>query len=150
MSKDDSLRDLIERVEGTLCAASRKDLLRLADLLRSLPATAHPAIAARVLAEGLMLPKGLNARILSWSAKIIQWRKKVGAYAAYGILLANPKGMPVATETFEQTLHWLVYGRDASNAASAGGFNQAELDKLCRVYDLACSASLRAHMGTGG
>jgi hypothetical protein len=124
-------------LEGALSAKDRGDLIRLADALHDLPSTAHPAIAARVLAEGLMLPKGLNARIVTWSAKLICWRRKIDRYSAYAILFVSPRGMAVATETFEQTVHWLVYGRDTSMKGSMGGFNQAELDKLCRMHDLA-------------
>lgn len=134
-------------IEGTLSAKDRGDLIRLADALNELPATAHPAIASRVLAEGLMLPKGLNARILSWSAKIIQWRRKVDAYTAYATLFSAPRGLPIATDTFDQTVKWLVYGRDTTMRGSMGGFNQVELDKLCRMHDLA--AALPSHQGAG-
>ncbi len=123
-------------IEGTLSAKDRGDLLRLADALNELPPSAHPGIAARVLAEGMMLPKGIAARLMSWAVKVIQWRRKIDAYDAYSLVLVDPRCWQIATDTFDQTVKWLVYGRDTSMKGSMGGFNQDELDKLCRMYDL--------------
>lgn len=124
-------------IEHTLNAKDCGDLILLANALNGLPATAHPAIAARVLAEGLMLPKGIGARVMTLASKIVQWRRKVDAYTAYATLLCTTHGRSIATDTFDQTVKWIVYGRDTSTKGSAGGFNQTEVDKLCRMHNLA-------------
>jgi len=121
-------------------AVSRRQISAFAKELLALPNTAHPAMAARILAEGLMTPRGFGAWVLTISAKLIHWRRGGDLYSAYAALLCQPKGWEVATDTVRQTVDWMLNGRDATNAASVGGFNQPEIDKLFCVYALVTDA----------
>lgn len=110
-------------------ATDRMSMRLLAMRLKAAPAAARPALVARIVTEGLMVPP--------WWARLVvrigSWRNKVDAYTTWARVCGQlPR---VADDLIEQTAAWIVSGRDASGVG-VGGFNQREVDKLALMLDL--------------
>jgi hypothetical protein len=113
---------------------SRTDLEALRSALSAIDAQGPKAgIVAFLIATELMLPRGLAMKTLRLVA-----RAKSAGDGGFGPLtqaLSRPFAAPLVDDVMKQALHWLVEGRDASDPASAGGWNSDELRKLTTYLD---------------
>jgi len=105
-------------------AKVKADTVRLSRDLLNLPKATRPALVARIMAEGLMLPTQWRVKIPIW---MLQKRHRTDLYGAWTQLLA--RAPQIADDSLEQTAVWAVSGKDASGEG-VGGFNQVEMDKL--------------------
>lgn len=105
-------------------ARSRSDMRDLSKLLLSAPRKARPAMAANIMAEGLMLPRQWWVRLPIWFAKKTQGIDDFEAWAR--VCVRAPQ---VADDLIEQAADWMVNGKDAYGEGVAG-FCQREVDAI--------------------
>lgn len=108
-------------------ARDRDGVRRLAFDLMNLPRAARPAVAARLMAERIMLPTQQWVRFGVWLAKK---RHGFDDYDAWAHIMSR---MPrVADELFEQAAEWIVNGKDAGGFG-IGGLDQREVNAVATM-----------------
>ena len=122
---------------------SAADLKVFAARLDSMTVEQKIMLTGYVLAAGLMLPKGLFAKVIWFLTKLgskIHNRRPQLQYT--GILRHSSKGGEIAKDTILQTREWMLKGNDQTDPRSAGGFNREELAKLVRAAETIRSGQL--------
>lgn len=111
----------------TYNARSRADMRDLAKALALIPKAARPGVAANLIADGLMIPRQWWLRAIMW---LVKKRHGYDTFEAWAhVCLKAPE---IADELLEQTIDWIVSGKDA-DGEGVGGFNQREADALARM-----------------
>jgi hypothetical protein len=106
-------------------ATSKSDVAALAAEVRAVPDRHAPAFAAAIVEYGMMIPQQSWVRII---IRIGMWRNRCGAGRVW--LSVYTRKPEMARELIEQTADWIIHGKDRTDPHSAGGFNQAEVDKM--------------------
>jgi hypothetical protein len=108
-------------------ASSSEDLKQIAISLKLLrPSAARAALLSVVYSRGLMIaPWWLRGLI-----KLVCWRHRIEPVQAWAMSLANDHKGKMADAMMDGLIEHVVNGKDKTNPASAGGFNQEELDQL--------------------
>lgn len=115
------------------------DLASLQDMVRrfyALDLTFRPAIVARVLAEGLMVPRGWQAKWVSFIIWVRMKLRRQDKYTATAECMLHPAFSDVLHDTFDQTMDWIISGTDQSDIRSVGGFNQGEVNSLSLLLQI--------------
>lgn len=108
------------------------DYTRKADLIRIKEAvdTASPSAKARVIAfcnvAGLMTPRGFYMKLLMSIVNLFKSPRERMDFLVR--IYTHPKALPSIDLNWGQIAKWLVDGKDTSDARSAGGWNEKELD----------------------
>lgn len=105
-------------------AKSRVDMAELASDLLRVPYKARPAMAANLMAEGVMLPSQWWVRL---TMRLAKWRHKTDTYGAWAIVCA--RAPQIADDLIDQTAAWIRNGKDA-DGEGVGGLNQREVDTV--------------------
>jgi hypothetical protein len=105
-------------------AMSRYDMRMLATQVMCAPTDARPALAARMLAERIILPSQWWVRFAVWLAKK---RHRTDDYGAWAHLLT--KAPKLAGDFIQIAADWIVAGKEA-DGKGVGGLHQGEVDKL--------------------
>lgn len=127
--------DTLEGGRKSYNAKVREDMRALAIDLSSVPVAAHPAVAARLMAERIMLPKQWWLRVGIW---VVKKRRHIGDYEAWAALCV--RAPELAADVIGQTCDWIVSGKDA-DGEGVGGLNQREVNAV---------ATMLATLNTGG
>lgn len=109
----------------------KEDLKALARLLETATERQKAALCSFCLATGLMLPRGLFMKSFSFVSKLRD-REGNGHLPTYEAL-SDPRLSPILGDMWGQTLAWMLDGHDATDPASAGGWNRGELDAFLRA-----------------
>lgn len=111
-------------------ARDRGSIRFLAMALMALPRSSRPAVAARIIAERIMLPSQRWVRFCVW---LVKKRHGLDTYAAWSMVLGRAPN--VADELIGQTADWIVGGKDA-DGEGVGGLNQREVEDLARIISM--------------
>jgi hypothetical protein len=113
-------------------ATNRSSMQNLREYLEDAPQSTHPALAARILADGLMISKERWVRV---AVRFIKWRGNLDDYQAWIHIFSQRKGLSMATDMVNQTAQWITDGED-SGGEGVGGLNQREVDLLARMLQV--------------
>lgn len=109
----------------------KKSVTRFGIEILQLPIRAKIDLTAFLVSNGLMLPKDMGSKLLWWTVKFTAKRRGKDAQSHYAFILLNHKaGHKIADMTINQTVKWMVDGKDATDPRSAGGFNDQELGMI--------------------
>lgn len=104
------------------------DLLALAKRMQALTLPAKITFVTYAMHTGLMIPKGFSARFLWLAVRFGAWLHGKCRFEHYALVLsANQDGADVARENLDQTVTWMIHGKDTTDPRSAGGLNAKEI-----------------------
>lgn len=105
-------------------------LRAFADRIQALSVHHKIVLAAYVIDKGLMLPRGIAARILWAYIKFGSWNKSRFRFTLDVLIRLKTR---VSISIVEQTIDWMLNGKDVYDHRSAGGFNSDEIAMLEKV-----------------
>lgn len=111
-------------------------LIDFAGRLNSLGDGPKAVVAAAIINQGLMKPKGFWAVTIWCAVRFGAWIRGEDRFVRFAHILArNKAGIEYADSIIAQTTQHVIYGRDTSDTKSAGGFSRLELAVLQKIVE---------------
>lgn len=118
---------------------NKQTLLDFGDMLLSLTDEQKAIVAAFVVDRGLMSPKGISANLIWFFVRGVARFKKIDRAIVFSIVLDRSR--EYADDIIQQTVQWMIDGKDTTDVKSAGGFNKDEIQTLCNIMNVTLAVS---------